>query len=1668
MANEPGGTKFAQLITEIDLDRSKYDKGLDDITANSEVAVVKVEKQWKALGIKTDAFWESQRQVAIKNYQKILAEGQHTANELINIEQAKASKIEAINVKQYSALNSLIKAREQAYESLGIRSAQVIAMEMSATFAWYAKAKEQAGSNANELLRIEEAKNAKIIALENEIGAVRIANNAKIAASAKATANAEIAAVEKANAANAEYWMAKMNFEKQQMTKSQNDQAGYWLARMKYEKGIKDNIAVNDDEHWKNMGVRSNAQIEMQKKQVLDSYSTLREGAKGHHYEQLRLEEAKNKQLRKLNDEMVGHTSITWASMTRSLLRFYAAYYVISSGVSTISNLFMGGVNAIDDLKTNTIAVASIITTMQGTTGNVVENYRMNLVYAEALNKKLMEIDANTSANYDQLQLMNRAAISNGVRFDINNQKQIESFTAISNTVAFLTKGQNQEMQYSQEINALMKGEVNSKNRVAQMIDNIIKQEGKYKGGLEEVIKLGKEHSDTWERLLPYFVGINAASSDIAKTWAAVSSSLQTAWGIIQRGLFAGVYDTLTTEGQKATQWMKKNADDIVSVIYKIKDTAIFAVEATIFAMGLFSAAVMLYTGRAADAGAWFALRWEAMTTRVNVATSKMALGFSVFTGAILGFSIGSYLSSQFEWARVSGVAMTYGLIDAWRNVELAFSRASIRLSLDSPKDKAAKMTALYAEYDAEKKQRDLWRDEQFKDVSDEAIKEAKAKAEAAAKVKIPDFGKGTPDAEKETEIRRNKLAEATADNKQYYEDAISQSDHWLKMQKIAKDTDIEETQQAITDKKVALNSWYDAQAISLETYLKGDTKLAAELAKLWKDYSKEWNKLDREQVETAAKQEADLRKAEEKRLDGYDEGWKKFYELKGKEGDAQKKGSEEYRKLTADEYDFAATENERQINKIIHDEQEKLRKLKILYDQSQVQVEYGTDFMSFKQYEDLKAQIRANTTKAIRESDIKLLSDKMNYYNSVTGYGSESYRIRLFQIEQEKQKIIETTHDERLALEYVAEKSNAAFVDMARGSKNFFAGVRAGFVTLANDTVTWGKIGLAVGSTFKTSLGTEIGNIFYDLLTGNFEGFKSYGVKVADAVLKEYTSQLGKMSANYITDLMKPGWDVFASSLGGVWDFISGSYKGMAEGCGRISIIEYLKPAWDTVSDLFSNQDGTGVWDVIKFGAQSAWSAISGIDWAGIGTTIAGAFSRITDAFSGENITMTFETVWKAADAVWQYGAKVLGGLFEYAGSAIDWEGLLDIGIGGNYSGGLIQGMASGGDSPANDTVLSMLSPGEYVVPRSAVNSDSLEMLEYIRMNKKPPGYANGGLVADNPIDYWLTYYGGGSQLTPSIINAGQAYVSTPEYQEEVAYQKAYQNLMWSLQSHGPDSEYQGEYYSSPDYPINPFLYAGQQEGPYYASYWRDGSVTRRLNDDSASFLESLIPSLTKGILAALPGVGPYAAAAMSAIETGAKGGNLQQVITNAATSYIAALVASKSFGSGTDVSGVGMGGVGEAATQFTTEQIAQGLVEKLIVKEISKLALGYVLGGDGGSSTGLIPSSAMGVNYSADDHGLFTSLYSGMGEIAPQSWGTPARDGIDYVPYDNMPIRAHKKEAVLTAEDAEEWRAGKGGGGSFGPITINLVTDGGILATAVATEFERNPRLVRRALNG
>ncbi len=200
------------------------------------------------------------------------------------------------------------------------------------------------------------------------------------------------------------------------------------------------------------------------------------------------------------------------------------------------------------------------------------------------------------------------------------------------------------------------------------------------------------------------------------------------------------------------------------------------------------------------------------------------------------------------------------------------------------------------------------------------------------------------------------------------------------------------------------------------------------------------------------------------------------------------------------------------------------------------------------------------------------------------------------------------------------------------------------------------------------------------------------------------------------------------------LWDDMKTGWKNAEEQCGTFST--NAASVFSTFVSETSGAIGDSLFDFIKGETDSledVWS-----DWCdAILKSFTDAVGNMATSFlmdgmkkmvqyAAEPISMVFSAAWDAASAIVLAGIKALQSFFAWEGGYVRSSGIGAYAYGGN----VVPGYASGGDSKSNDTVLALLSPGEYVMPRSAVTPETLPHLEYMRDNKRPRGYAYGGPV--------------------------------------------------------------------------------------------------------------------------------------------------------------------------------------------------------------------------------------------------------------------------------------------------------------------------------------------------
>jgi hypothetical protein len=251
------------------------------------------------------------------------------------------------------------------------------------------------------------------------------------------------------------------------------------------------------------------------------------------------------------------------AGATRAILRAYAAYYVISAGVSAFGSALSSTMTIIDTYNLSVTKMAALMTgMMEGNTLSLADKYRQARAYAGELNVMIEQIDKNTLLTASDLRLVTEEMMKQGVLVDTTSQKQVEAFTQISNALAVISAGAPQkEIQLRQEIRALIQGQTRDTDQLAKMLD------AQLNGKLKEEIALHKKNGDVVEWLGRQLEGFAAAQKDINGSWEAAKTTLQTVGEQIIRGSMGDAYREIIGYAQKLADWAQRHKEQIQEIL---------------------------------------------------------------------------------------------------------------------------------------------------------------------------------------------------------------------------------------------------------------------------------------------------------------------------------------------------------------------------------------------------------------------------------------------------------------------------------------------------------------------------------------------------------------------------------------------------------------------------------------------------------------------------------------------------------------------------------------------------------------------------------------------------------------------------------------------------------------------------------------------------------------------------------------------------------------------------------------------------------------------------------------------------------------------------------------------------------------------------------------------
>jgi len=199
--------------------------------------------------------------------------------------------------------------------------------------------------------------------------------------------------------------------------------------------------------------------------------------------------------------------------------------------------------------------------------------------------------------------------------------------------------------------------------------------------------------------------------------------------------------------------------------------------------------------------------------------------------------------------------------------------------------------------------------------------------------------------------------------------------------------------------------------------------------------------------------------------------------------------------------------------------------------------------------------------------------------------------------------------------------------------------------------------------------------------------------------------------------NVVRPILEGFIGAATALWEFVRDKIIA--------PLLDGLWAVWNFVKDnilIPLTEAGTKIWEGLKAGLSGAVDflrSIGGDIWEGLKAGFGGLANVIKQQLDKVNPVNLFKKMFDKSGA-WGKG---------------DVEGALGIDVPfiRFATGGLVPGMAAvGGDSELNDKVLALMSPGEAVIPRSAMGDPMVAKLVDAILTGNLPKFAFGGTVGE------------------------------------------------------------------------------------------------------------------------------------------------------------------------------------------------------------------------------------------------------------------------------------------------------------------------------------------------
>ncbi len=313
--------------------------------------------------------------------------------------------------------------------------------------------------------------------------------------------------------------------------------------------------SLNIEKNFKNLGIKSSAEFDLMRAKITNSYNMIANSSKATANDIIRAERAKNETLARLNEQQFGKQFSLIGALKSHWMAASAAIMTVGY---TLKQVFDKGFQAVETYNQAVATMgAMVVTFSERAKGvSVAEQWQEALKYSTAIVPVLENIAAKTLLSGQETTALANAFARSGVFLDASNQKQIESFTRISNALPLMTQGQEIMRQINSEMRAVMTGANAASSMMLQTLRAIDPE-------LDKHLKIWREEGTVLEHLGDLLVGFGPATALLENQWQAVKSTIDTTVTQVLRGGMSPVYNEIIGSVQYLNKLMEDHKGQI-------------------------------------------------------------------------------------------------------------------------------------------------------------------------------------------------------------------------------------------------------------------------------------------------------------------------------------------------------------------------------------------------------------------------------------------------------------------------------------------------------------------------------------------------------------------------------------------------------------------------------------------------------------------------------------------------------------------------------------------------------------------------------------------------------------------------------------------------------------------------------------------------------------------------------------------------------------------------------------------------------------------------------------------------------------------------------------------------------------------------------------------------